>query len=179
MRLLLIATTALIPFFAGQAAANRASCAALYQNGPRTLAGHRLIVGTNFEKDERGAGYGLAYADRGGARLTLFFYDKRRRRVENQDAAVEVTAQAILLGNAFETANARDLELELTDPVYVGDAPIFVATLSGNLRGRFVEQVAVVAHKDCFVSVRYTPAVPSAQAIDRILKEFAAHLVSG
>jgi len=159
--------------------ADRRSCAALYEEGPRQVSGHALASGKNLEREERGAGYALYYQPRGNARLSIFFYDRRTRRLADKDAAVEATASAIIVGKLREATGARDINLQLDDGGKVGQAQVFLATLTGRSEGRFTEQLAVVAHKNCYVKVRYTPSNNNASAIRKILREVTTHLAAG
>lgn len=68
---------------AAPAFADLKECQTLYSSAPRHLGGIPLTDSHNYEKDSRGAGYGLQFGEIGKSWATLFFYDQRRRKIRN------------------------------------------------------------------------------------------------
>lgn len=177
MRLLI----ALLLCLPSLALADLKSCQTLYAEPPTTLAGLALREGKDLEKRYKGSGYSLQYGSGNATKLSLFFYDNRKRRISRDYAINEFTAVmrgivemgAVRQGNVKGrvTATAEDLPT----PTAVGAAFLHTGPTEQKLGNDYLFMGVI---NNCLYKLRFTPP-GSATSADRkfksLMEELARH----
>ena len=100
------------------------SCQKLYSDAPTSLAGYKLIQGKDLEQSHPGHGYFLSYSDESQDRVSLIFYDGRKRWISKKFAMqhlIESTNAAVATqrrqGLQEGPVNLTDANIQVTGAV--------------------------------------------------------------
>lgn len=177
------------------AQADLKACQNLYLNGPKSFGGYRLERTVDYEKTERGTGYGRHFKERQNSIVSLFYYDKAQSRVTMDTAIGETTGalmQAVsaikatlakqnILEMRYVTEGSAGLRLEAIrgakPPTIENGLSSFFRIKAGQLP-QFNEYALVLSTGECLVKMRFTSrgsAQQAEQRYDRLSADFLRH----
>ena len=158
--------------------ADKRGCAKLYTNAPRTLGGFSLKEGRDLERRQKGAGYGLNYGNGTKARLTVFFFDDQKRRLDSTDAAERAVVEGFVIARAMEVSGIPEISVSMDTGENFGSGGFFDAEIRAPSGTPRAQVVSVAAINNCYAKIRFSPTGSSLSAFKRIQKDLARYLAS-
>ena len=186
---------ALLLFSGLPAKADLKACQNLYLNGPTSFGGYRLERRVDYEKSERGTGYGRHYKERQNSNVSLFYYDKSQSRV-TKDMAISETVGALMQAVSAMKVSLKKQNIQEMRYVTEGSAGLSLETIRGakpptienglssffrikaGQLPQFNEYALVLSTGKCLVKMRFTSrgsAQQAEQRYDRLSADFLRH----